>query len=84
MAASQPVRQGKINGKEALGFYFGAKYGHKPGIWITDPWGKGLEGTPFSEATRERDVGAMEPKSLSCRHWSTTIRETPYRDNWTA
>ena len=44
--------QGTINGKPANGFFFGAKYGHKPGIWITDPWGKKLEGTPFSETTR--------------------------------
>jgi spermidine dehydrogenase len=48
-----PYGTGRINGKEALGFYFGAKYGHKPGIWITDPWGKGLQGTPFSETTRK-------------------------------
>ena len=34
-------------------FFFGAKHGHKPGIWITDPWGKKLEGTPFSETTRK-------------------------------
>jgi spermidine dehydrogenase len=44
--------QGTVNGKSASGFFFGAKYGHKPGIWITDPWGKKLEGTPFSETTR--------------------------------
>src|SRR5881275_3501624 len=43
---------GTINGKPATGFFFGARYGHKPGIWITDPWGKKLEGTPFSETTR--------------------------------
>jgi len=47
--------QGTMNGKSASGFFFGAKYGHKPGIWITDPWGKKLEGTPFSETTR-RDM----------------------------
>ena len=48
-----PYGEGKINGKEALGFYFGAKYAHKPGIWVTNPWGKGLDGVPFSEATRK-------------------------------
>ena len=47
-----PYGVGKINGKDALGFYFGAKYGHRPGLWITDPWGKNLEGTPFSDSTR--------------------------------
>jgi spermidine dehydrogenase len=53
-----PYGQGSINDKPALGFYFGAKYGKKPGIWVTDPWGKNLEGTPFSERTR-RDLLAL-------------------------
>src|SRR2546429_2092986 len=34
--------QGTINGKPANGFFFGAKSGHNPGIWITDPWAKKL------------------------------------------
>jgi len=33
---------------QAANGFLRAKYGHKPGIWITDPWGKKLEGTPFS------------------------------------
>ena len=45
--------EGSVNGKPATGFYFGAKYGHQPGIWITDPWGKNLEGTPFSAPVRQ-------------------------------
>jgi spermidine dehydrogenase len=53
-----PYGEGTINDKPALGFYFGAKYGKKPGIWVTDPWGKNLEGTPFSEGTR-RDLLAL-------------------------
>lgn len=48
-----PYGEGSLNEKPALGFYFGAKYGKKPGIWITDPWGKNLESTPFSERTRQ-------------------------------
>jgi spermidine dehydrogenase len=44
---------GTIDGKPASGFFFGAKYGFRPGIWITDPWGKRLEGTPFSETSRK-------------------------------
>lgn len=50
-----PYGEGSINGKEALGMYFGEKYGHKPGIWVTDPWGKNLEGTPFS-AEQKKDM----------------------------
>jgi spermidine dehydrogenase len=45
--------QGTINGKAANGFFFGAKYGHSPGIWVIDPWGKKLDGTPFDEKTRK-------------------------------
>lgn len=48
-----PYGVGRLNGKPAEGFFFGAKFGHKPGIWITDPWGKNLEGVPFSESIRK-------------------------------
>jgi len=51
-----PYGQGSINGKSASGFFFGAKYGHKPGIWIIDPFGRKLEGTPFSETTRQEII----------------------------
>ena len=53
-----PYGQGSIHDKPALGFYFGAKYGKTPGIWVVDPWDKNLEGTPFSERTR-RDLLAL-------------------------
>jgi spermidine dehydrogenase len=48
-----PYGAGTIDGKSAYGFFFGAKFGHRPGIWVKDPWGKNLEGTPFSEKTRQ-------------------------------
>ena len=41
-----PYGEGSISGKAAYGFFFGAKFGHRPGIWVKDPWGKNLEGTP--------------------------------------
>lgn len=47
-----PYGVGRINGKPAEAFFFGAKFGHQPGIWITDPWGKNLQGAPFSESLR--------------------------------
>lgn len=56
--------QGTINGKPATGFFFGAKYGHKPGIWITDPWGKKLEGTPFSETTRREMLALHDEQAV--------------------
>ncbi|MGC2481339.1 MAG: NAD(P)-binding protein, partial [Candidatus Sulfotelmatobacter sp.] len=34
------------------GFWFGAKFDQKPGMWLTDPLGKNLEGAPVSNATR--------------------------------
>jgi spermidine dehydrogenase len=35
------------------GFYFGAKFGQRPGMWLIDPWGKQLEGAPISAAARD-------------------------------
>jgi spermidine dehydrogenase len=34
------------------GFYFGAKFGRTPGMWLVDPWGRKLEGAPFPEKIR--------------------------------
>ncbi len=35
------------------GFYFGAKFGKTPGVWVKDPWANDLRNTPFSEDTRK-------------------------------
>jgi spermidine dehydrogenase len=34
------------------GFWFGAKFNQKPGVWLMDPLGKNLDGAPVSNATR--------------------------------
>jgi spermidine dehydrogenase len=34
------------------GFWFGARFGHTPGMWLIDPLGKNLEGAPISQTTR--------------------------------
>jgi len=34
------------------GFWFGARFGQKPGMWLIDPLGKNLKGASISEATR--------------------------------
>jgi len=34
------------------GFWFGAKFVRKPGMWLVDPVGKSLQGAPISNATR--------------------------------
>jgi len=33
-------------------FWFGARFGQKPGMWIVDPVGKKLQGAPISETAR--------------------------------
>jgi spermidine dehydrogenase len=37
---------------KTYGFFFGAKFGQKPGLWLVDPWGKQLAGAPISAQTR--------------------------------
>ncbi len=34
------------------GFYFGSKFGQRPGLWMVDPWGRRLEGAPFPPRVR--------------------------------
>ena len=34
------------------GFFFGAKFGQRPGMWLIDPWTKQLAGAPVSEPMR--------------------------------
>jgi spermidine dehydrogenase len=34
------------------GFWFGAKFGQKTGLWLIDPIGKKLQGAPISDTTR--------------------------------
>lgn len=46
------------------GFYFGARFGQRPGMWLNDPWGKKLEGAPLPAGDREellRWHGGGEP-----------------------
>lgn len=35
------------------GFWFGAKFGQKAGLWLTDPVGKQMQGAPVAENTRK-------------------------------
>jgi spermidine dehydrogenase len=34
------------------GFYFGAQFGKRPGVWVIDPWGRKLDGAPLSDAVK--------------------------------
>ena len=47
-------------GAKTSGFFFGAKFGHPEGLWLTDPWGKHLEGAPISEQARRELLNMRE------------------------
>jgi spermidine dehydrogenase len=40
-------------GSAPYGLYFGAKFAKPDGVWLTDPWGKKLDGAPISATARE-------------------------------
>jgi spermidine dehydrogenase len=48
-----------------FGFFFGAAQGRSEGVWVTDPWGKKLEGAPIP-VDAKRELLAMQ--SASDRH----------------
>jgi spermidine dehydrogenase len=43
-------------GRGQYAFWFGAKFGQKPGMWVVDPVGKQLQGAPISETARKELV----------------------------
>ncbi len=47
MHLSRTSYQGFFYMPPNFGFYCGGKFGHQRGTWVTDPWGKKLEGTSF-------------------------------------
>ncbi len=51
-AADAPGNTPYLEDSPHTGFFFGAKFGHPEGLWITDPWGKRLEGAPIAESAR--------------------------------
>jgi spermidine dehydrogenase len=48
-----PLTRTPYLGSAPYGLYFGAKFGQPQGVWLTDPWGKKLEGAPISAKARE-------------------------------
>jgi spermidine dehydrogenase len=50
-------------GSGQYGFWFGAKFGQKPGMWIVDPVGKQLQGAPISENGRKELLRWFSGKS---------------------
>ena len=47
-----PYRVSGMEQRSTYGFFFGAKWGHNPGIWVKDPWRNSLADTPFPEETK--------------------------------
>src|SRR6202790_574274 len=56
MAISRTPYDSAGLGRGQYGFWFGAKFGQKPGMWIVDPVGKKLQGAPISENARKELV----------------------------
>jgi spermidine dehydrogenase len=52
MALSQTPYQATGMQHGQYGFWFSARFGRTPGMWLTDPLGKNLEGAPVSNDTR--------------------------------
>ena len=47
-------------GGKTSGFFFGARFGHPEGLWLSDPWGKRLEGAPISEKAKRELLNMRE------------------------
>jgi spermidine dehydrogenase len=46
------------------GFWFGAKFGHKPGLWVMDPVRKKLQGAPIPAASRGEWIRFLTGESV--------------------
>lgn len=52
------------------GFYFGSRFGARPGVWVLDPWGRNLDGAPLPDAVkaewlRSRSVAQPGPRPVT-------------------
>jgi spermidine dehydrogenase len=47
-----PLSQSPYEEPKNYGFYFGAQFGQRPGMWVMDPWGRKLDGAPLSDAVK--------------------------------
>jgi spermidine dehydrogenase len=56
MAISRTPYDSAGLGRGQYAFWFGAKFGQKPGMWIVDPVGKKLQGAPIPENARKELV----------------------------
>lgn len=81
-----PLGQTPYGQSRNYGFYFGPRFGQRPGVWVIDPWGKQLEGAPLSDAVKAdlmryrtvRDDGprpVMEGDAISRQLDTITLEE---------
>jgi len=59
-----PLAHSPYDEPEQYGFYFGAQFGQRPGVWVMDPWGRNLAGAPLSDDVKAdllRSRTAAEP-----------------------
>jgi len=52
-APELPLSRTPYLGSAPYGLFFGAKFGQPQGLWLTDPWGKKLEGAPIPAKARD-------------------------------
>ena len=49
---AMPLAHSPYDEPQNYGFYFGAQFGQRPGVWVIDPWGRNLEGAPLSDSVK--------------------------------
>jgi spermidine dehydrogenase len=47
-----PLSQSPYEEPKNYGFYFGSRFGARPGVWVLDPWGRALDGAPLGDAVK--------------------------------
>ncbi len=57
-------RTSYTRGGANFGLFFGAKFGHPKGLWLTDPWGKKLDGAPIPESARREMLAVHASKTV--------------------
>jgi spermidine dehydrogenase len=59
-------------------FYFGARFGQRPGMWLVDPWGKKLEGAPISDRARAELLRSRTgPDLMPEKEWRPAFEGDP-------
>jgi spermidine dehydrogenase len=65
-----PLPHSPYDEPQNYGFYFGSRFGARPGVWVLDPWRRNLEGAPLPDAVkaewlRSRSVAQPGPRPVT-------------------